>query len=136
MTKSELAYWGAAPYPCTIENEQGFPEGYFDNYGTFVPCGASNMGRTVIVGGVELEVVWDGSAPDPMGGHTKGRLLDSNLDSPAYVDSLRAYARLMKVPDIKDLEYEDDATTTRIGRNAALRAAGHRQAGQPRPTGT
>lgn len=135
MTKSELAYWGHPPYECTIEDEQGFPDGYFDNYGTFVLCGVSNVGRTVIVGGVELEVVWDGASPDPMGGHTKGRLLDSALDSPAYVDSLRAMARLVKVPDIKDLEYEDDETTARIGRNAALRAAGNRQARKPHPTG-
>jgi hypothetical protein len=134
MTKEEIGYWGAPPYTVVLEDNKGHPEAIVYTDGTIVPVGTSNVGRTHIDKGTAMEVVWDGSMPDPSRGcHTKGRLLP--VQGPPYVDSLRVFYRL-----VKGGNYGEEPTEETPGRGAVKtttrKAKGNRPKGQPKTKGT
>lgn len=88
----EYFYGGYPPYPITITNEWGHPEGMMYPDGTFLPVAASNVGKIDRDG----EVVWDGCQTNPHD-NTKGRLLP--FDGPPYYDSTRIFEYLATADD-------------------------------------
>ncbi len=130
MTREELEFWGQPPYQVTLTNNVGHPLGTLSPDGTFIECGASNVGK-VSRGDPDYVVSWDGSKPDPMpGGSTKGRLLP--VKGPRYIDSLVAIGFYKRsAADQENLEYETNAPTERLKRYAQRQAQKNRAKGQP-----
>lgn len=112
MTRKDLEFYymdGKPPYPITITNEWGHPEGIQYPDGTFLPVAPSNVGKRDNVG----EVVWDGCQTNPYD-NTKGRLLP--FDGPPYYDSTRIFEYLATANEAED-DAQDDAQKKGTGKS-------------------
>lgn len=127
MTLEELQYWGTPPVTTTLTDNFGHPLGIIWPDGTITHCPPSNIGKELVEGYV---ISWDGGKPDPLGGHSKGRLLP--LDGPRYVDSTQVFGYMAR--ELEDEDDGQDETTAGTEWHVSKKKKRNRKKGQPQVT--